>query len=248
MAFSGLFRQLYVLGMCWGRLHSNRSLCAVAALCLSALGGAVAAADLPLSRTEPPASPDVVARQLFSPTPIATDPKWAMTIFVGAGAGDDRLLELLARPWSGDFRDDYFVGGALSRKLVRFWNYVTIEAELGVGARFGQTNGGEAWGAFYLRFDGFPWNRFVYTTFAVSTGLHFISELPLGETYPGDRTSHVLHYFSPEFTLAHPQYKNHELVVRYHHRSGVFGQLNGVRGGSNVIALGYRHRFDSFER
>ena len=107
---------------------------------------------------------------------------------------------------------------------------------------------GEVWGAVYFRFDGFPWNGFVYTTAAVSTGLDYISKLPPAETRPGDSTSHVLHYFSPEITFAHPQYKQHELIFRYHHRSGVFGTFNNVWGGSNVLALGYRYRYDFFGR
>jgi hypothetical protein len=150
----------------------------------------------------------------------------------------------MVSPWNGDFRDSYFVGGTFSRRLARFWNYFSVEAEFGTGGRFGSTNAGEVWGAVYFRFDGFPWNRFVYTTFAVSTGLNYLSKLPPSETYPSDPTSHVLHYFSPEFTFAHPQYKQHEMLIRYHHRSGVFGAFNGVWGGSNVIALGYRYRYD----
>ena len=147
-------------------------------------------------------------------------------------------------PWNGDFRDNYFAGGAFSRRLARFWSYFSIEAEIGTGGRFGSVNAGEVWGAIYFRYDGFPWNRFVYTTLAVSTGLNYLSKLPPSETHPGNSTSHVLHYFSPEITFAHPQHKQHELLVRYHHRSGVFSTFNGVWGGSNVIALGYRYRYD----
>jgi hypothetical protein len=53
-----------------------------------------------------------------------------------------------------------------------------------------------------------------------------------------------LHYFSPEITFALPEHKEHELLIRYHHRSGVFGTFNGVWGGSNVLTMGYRYRFD----
>jgi hypothetical protein len=189
-------------------------------------------------------SPGPSSHQLLSATPIASDPKWAVTFMAGASAGDDKLVWLLTSPWTADIRDDYFVGGALSRRLVRFWNYFSIEAEVGVGARFGMTNGPETWGAIYFRYDHFPWNNKLYTTVAVSTGLDYLSKLPPSETYPGDPTSHLLHYFSPEITFALPEFKQHELLIRYHHRSGVFGTFNGVWGGSNVIALGYRYRFD----
>ena len=182
--------------------------------------------------------------QLTSPTPISADPQWAVTVLGGASAGDDRLIWLLTSPWKAQFRDDYFAGGAVSRKLVRFWKYFTVEAEVGFGARFGMTNSPETWGALYFRYDHFPWNNTLYTTVAVSTGLDYLSKLPPSETYPGDPTSHVLHYFSPEITFALPEFKQHEVLIRYHHRSGVFGTFNGVWGGSNVISLGYRYRFD----
>jgi len=189
-------------------------------------------------------SPGPSSSQLLSATPIASDPQWAVTFLFGASAGDDRLIWLLTSPWTARFRDDYFAGGAVSRRLVRFWNYFSIEAEMGVGGRFGITNSPETWGAIYFRYDHFPWNKWLYTTVAVSTGLDYLSKLPPSETFPGDPTSHVLHYFSPEITFALPEFKQHELLIRYHHRSGVFGTFNGVWGGSNVIAAGYRYRFD----
>ena len=216
---------------------------AALAVCLTFFGEAAHATDL-LPSVSGTTRYETSSRQLFSPTPIASDPKWAITVLAGASAGDDKLRELMVSPWNGDFRDNYFAGSAFSRRLARFWSYFSIEAEIGTGGRFGSVNAGEVWGAIYFRYDGFPWNRFVYTTLAVSTGLNYLSKLPPSETHPGDSTSHVLHYFSPEITFAHPQHKQHELLVRYHHRSGVFGTFNGVWGGSNVIALGYRYRYD----
>jgi hypothetical protein len=224
---------------------AGRGICTALLLFLSCIP------DMPATATDlspgPVINPSASAPsppQLLSPTPIASDPKWAVTALVGASAGDDRLLWLLSSPWTAQFRDDYFVGGALSRQLVRFWNHFSIEAELGVGARLGVTDGVEEWAAIYLRYDNFSWNNTLYTTVATSTGVNYLSNLPPAETHPGDRTSHLLHYFSPEITFALPQFKQHELLIRYHHRSGVFGTFNGVWGGSNVLALGYRYRFD----
>jgi hypothetical protein len=230
------------------RLNQRDLIVAAVALGISFIGGTAGATDVSPPPIERPLSSEMTAPHLLGQAPAVSDPKWAITILAGTSAGDDKLAQLMASPWNGDFRDDYFVGGALSRKLARFWTYFLIEAELGVGGRFGNTDAGEAWGAIYFRFDGFPWNGLVFTTAAVSTGLNYLSKLPPAETHPGDPTSHVLHYFSPEFTLAHPQFKMHELVFRYHHRSGVFGTFNNVWGGSNVFALGYRYRYDSLAR
>jgi hypothetical protein len=230
------------------RLAPTKFIVAVLALGVSFFKGPAKATDVLPTPAERPASSEVAPQWLGPQTPTVSDPRWAVTVLAGASAGEDRLVELMTSPWNGDFRDDYFIGGALSRKLARFWTYFSVETELGVGGRLGHTNAGELWGAVYFRFDGFPWNNVVHTTAAVSTGLDYISKLPAAETHPGDATSHVLHYFSPELTFALPQFKYHELVFRYHHRSGVFGTFNNVWGGSNVLALGYRYRFDSFGR
>jgi len=34
-----------------------------------------------------------------------------------------------------------------------------------------------------------------------------------------------------------------EFVFRYHHRSGIFGTMNGMWGGSNVTTFGIRQRW-----
>ena len=164
------------------------------------------------------------SHQLLSPTPISSDPKWAITLLVGASAGDDKLVQLLTSPWTAKVRDDYFVGGSLSRRLTRFWTYFSLEAEMGVGGRFGATDAAEGWAAIYIRYNGFPWAHILYTTVAVSTGINYISKLPPAETRPGDSTSHLLHYFSPKSPLHYPN-------------------TNGTRCWSAIIiALGYLAR------
>ena len=196
---------------CEFELVASKRICAVFFLVLSCIPDVPAAAtDLLPGERANTNSLEQSSRQLLLPAPIASDPKWAVTLLAGASAGDDKLRQLLTSPWNTKFRDDYFVGGALSRRLVRFWNYFSIEAELGVGGRFGVTDGAEGWGAIFFRFDGFPWNKTLYTTFAVSTGIDYLSKLPPSETHPGDPTSHLLHYFSPEITFALPEYKQHE--------------------------------------
>ena len=217
---------------------------AAALALLSTVSTAAATDVLPAPSANVGSSGPPSSHQLLSPTPIASDPKWAFTLLVGASAGDDKLVQLMTSPWTAEVRDDYFVGGSLSRQLTQFWSHFSLEAEMGVGVRFGATDGAEGWAAIYFRYNDFPWNHILYTTVAVSTVLNYISKLPPAETRPGDPTSHLLHYFSPEITFALPQYKQHEVLVRYHHRSGVFGTFNNVWGGSNVIAIGYRNRFN----
>ncbi|MEJ1161273.1 hypothetical protein [Prosthecomicrobium sp. N25] len=194
------------------------------------------------SAAEPPR---VGTADLLSPTPVAAEPVWGAAVFLGASGGGADLHVLAYKPWHIDPSDHVFAGTAVSRRLARFWTDFTVEAEVGAGQRVGNRyHASEAWVAGYLRYDGFPWNRFVKTSVAFSTGLNIIDNLPSEETRRADKHhSHLLHYFSPEVTFALPEAPNHELVVRFQHRSGVFGTFNGVWGGSNVVAVGYRYRW-----
>lgn len=170
----------------------------------------------------------------------------ALTFFLGVSIDDVPFSETVLQPWNGTWGSDTLVGLAGSYEVARFWRWFTLEPEIGIAGRFGSTDSVELWGALYLRFDGFPWREHLYTTVAVSTGLNWISRLPEAEAgppfQPEQNTSSVLHYFAPEITFALPRHRQYALVLRYHHRSGVFGAINGVEDGSNVISLGLRYR------
>ncbi len=148
-------------------------------------------------------------------------------------------------PWEWDFRSSTFVGAAFSREVVRFEHYAAIETEVGVGKRFGILDEGEVWGALYFRWKAFPWDEYLRTTIAVSTGLNYATDVPVFEKLrtkgPGNQ---LLHYLSPELTLGLPAYPNVDLILRFHHRSG--GNLaffNNTGGGAQYGTAGLRVRF-----
>jgi len=171
----------------------------------------------------------------------------AVTLFVGSSVADGYLRQLILEPWSGSWGDDTILGGAYSRRFARFWRFFMLDGELGGVYRQGQTNGGEFWAALYLRYDGFPWTEYLYTTLGLSMGPDYVTRLPQPEVgtpqRPEPHTSRVLNYFSPEITFALPQSPQYEFSMRYMHRSGVFGLYNGVWEGSNTFTLGFRFRF-----
>jgi hypothetical protein len=170
----------------------------------------------------------------------------AVTFWIGTAAQDGILRDIATSPWNADWGADTFYGVSYSHRLGRFWRDFAVDIEAGGGYRAGSTNTPEAWGALYVRYDGFPWRNRLYTSFGLSTGLDWVNRLPESETgtpqQPEPNTTKVLHYFSPEFAFALPHYPEHELVLRYSHRSGIFGTFNGVWEGSNVLMLGYRRR------
>ncbi len=143
------------------------------------------------------------------------------------------------------------VAGAASRKLVRLLGVVDIEGEAGVGQRFGRMTETEAWTALFFRWTWFPWNSYLTTTIAASTGLNYATGVPAEERVRdgAGRSSKLLHFFSPEITFALPSQPQLEFVARLHHRSGgriLFGDIplfNGVDGGAQFATLGVRYRF-----
>ena len=138
------------------------------------------------------------------------------------------------------------VRGKLVRRLVTLFKVIDIEPELGIGKRFGNVRAVEIWGALYFRWTYFPWNDYVKTTIGVNTGLNYATEIEAEErqrSTPGHRGSNVLHNFSPEVTFALPEIPNYEIVFNYHHRSGIYGAINGVYGGTQFATVGLRHRF-----
>ncbi len=172
---------------------------------------------------------------------------WSATLFVGSSVADGKLRDLIVSPWTGSWGDDTLVGGAVQYRVARFWRFFMVDLEAGSAYRFGDTEGGEFWAAAYLRYDGFPWSNYVYTTVGLSMGPDFVTRLPQVErgtdARPEPNQSAWLNFFSPEITFALPEYPQYELALRYMHRSGIFGTYNGVYEGANSFVLGFRYRF-----
>ncbi len=175
----------------------------------------------------------------------------------GGVASETNFTELMFSPWSTHLNPIGVVGASYSHRLGTVNELVgdiglghigedfTIEAEGGTSFRFGDENLGEAWAALYLRYDGLPWNDTVYTTVGANTGVSVLTNLSDFEAWrdSNGKSSVLLHYLAPEFTFADPENKDLELVIRLHHRSGVFGLFDGVVSGSTFISAGVRMRF-----
>ncbi len=173
----------------------------------------------------------------------------AVMAFVGASVStnvEDIFFKPIG-PTAWNYSGGRIVGGAVSRRIATVFNIIDIEGELGAAKRLGDQTEGEFWGAFYVRWTAFPWNHFIYTTLGLSTGLSYatgISDFERAHSglNPPNGT-HVQHYFSPELTFALPEHKERQLVVRLHHRSGVYGVMSGALSGSTYISVGIRAWF-----
>jgi len=173
----------------------------------------------------------------------------AITGFVGKAVGtnvQDIFFHAIP-PWKWSFDDGGIVGATAARRVATIFDIIDIETEIGAAKRFGNMSEGEFWGAIYVRYIDFPWNKYLYTTFALSTGLNYATGISdfekevSGLNPPGG--THVMHYFSPEFTFALPDHKDRQLVVRLHHRSGAYGVISGAFSGASYLTVGFRAWF-----
>lgn len=173
----------------------------------------------------------------------------AIMIFAGR-AVDTNVQDIFFKeigPWNWHYDDGGIVGATASRRIATLFQILDIEAEVGAAKRFGDMDEGEVWGAMYVRFTDFPWNNFLYTTLALSTGLNYATgisdfEKRASELNPPGGT-HVMHYFSPELTFALPNHKDRQLVLRLHHRSGAYGIVSGAFSGASYLTVGLRAWF-----
>jgi hypothetical protein len=156
-------------------------------------------------------------------------------------------------PWKWHWGGSELIAGSFSRRLLTLGNALNIEPELGIGKRFGELTAGEFWGALVFRWTAFPWNDTIKTSIAVSEGLSITTQVDSQERALSDyeytstgwkKTGSIfLNYFSPEMTFALPQFPAYELLVRFHHRSGIFGLINDVHAGAQYETVGIRIHF-----
>lgn len=198
-----------------------------------------------------------LAGDIETPESLKTDRGGDHSVTAWFGQATNTVFtQTIYSPWTAEMVDLYFVGGSVSYRLGTLGDVlfdphlgslgqdVTIEIEGGLNYHFGSENLGEGWAALYFRYDGFPWNDYVYTTFAINTGLSMLSEnSDFERSRSDDQSVQLLHYFSPEITVADPEHKDLEFVLRLHHRSGMFGLFDGIWNGSSFVTGGIRYRF-----
>jgi len=147
-------------------------------------------------------------------------------------------------PWRWQTDHTEIIAGSIGRRLATLWGVLDVDPELGVGQRIGHQHATEIWGAVYLRWTDFPWNKFIITTIGLSTGVSFVTRVDAGEAELNEPNSVGIfqHYFSPEVTFALPRYPQLALMLRFHHRSRgfVFGH---AATGDGFASAGLEYRF-----
>lgn len=137
--------------------------------------------------------------------------------------------------------ENNFISLGLAREILR-WRHVGLEIEALVANHYDRASRTTPKRDYFeyavfvnLRYERFPWNRYLKTTVAVGEGYSYAEEKI------GDENKYGLNYLQLEASFALPHDDRHSLVVRIHHRSGVFGFVG--RGDSNYYTFGLRYRF-----
>lgn len=172
------------------------------------------------------------------PGNAGAEDKWFVNLY-GAQLSEDALVE----SFTADYVDAYLVALALGKEI---WNYkdaLCLEAEGQIVKHWGKQEHMEFNALFALRWLRFPWDQVIDTSFAVGEGLSYATEDPVIEAEKMDNPSKLLNYLMFEWALSVPSHPDWHIIIRVHHRSGIYGLFNGVDGGSNAAGAGVRYDF-----
>jgi hypothetical protein len=182
----------------------------------------------------------IVAFVLFFPHTSEANEEWAVTVYGASQLSGD----IWSTFYSPDFETSYyFLALAVSRKIYSFSKHLDLELE---GQGIKHMGGQHHWefnGLIALRWLTFPWNNYIDTTLAIGDGLSYVTHTPEIEEEIHGKTSPLLNYLMLELTFALPKTPRWDLVLRLHHRSGIFGLFDGIEGASNALGIGLKYRF-----
>lgn len=154
--------------------------------------------------------------------------------------------QIIKNPFGVNFLDDEIITAAYSRKLWDLGSGFSVELEGYLTLHLYEGGFAEGGGNLFIRFDRFPWNDYIHTTFALSLlGPSYVTQVSEREKghAPDGKGSKFLNNFMPEFTFALPRHPEWALMVRLHHRSGVFHLIKDITVGSNFVSFGIKHYF-----
>ena len=180
---------------------------------------------------------------LVLPGTLRAENTWNLALY-GARNSPDRFVDILTRP-PPEMRSSWLYAMTLGYTFYQGAG-VRMEAELQLARHTGMQRHYEV-NAIYLGRWSTPFtgpNRDL--NLALGHGLSWASEVPPIEprsTPEREDSTRLLHYMLLEIEFRPSRERPWSGFTRIHHRSGVFGLFDNVRGGSNFIALGIRYRW-----
>jgi len=182
--------------------------------------------------------------------PAASDPAPAAgrgPLSTGLYAGElfkGGLPEFFYRPQDSQFTPSYVAVLNFDYRAYKFEHLpLQFETEFDIGKRFHGANQWDFEVAPFFRWTSLPWNKWLYTNVRVGAlGASYATGISAWERQNSgnDKGSRWLEFLVPELTFASGPNSRGEAFIRVHHRSGLYGLINGVSGGSNYLSVGYR--------
>ncbi|NLC69752.1 MAG: hypothetical protein GX751_00160 [Desulfuromonadaceae bacterium] len=178
---------------------------------------------------------------LLLPITVAAEGRWFVSLYggeVGYGSLGDTLSGEL------EFKGSHhFIVGVLGKELWTWRDYIRLEVEGQAAQHWGDESHNEFNAVFVARWLPFWWDHIVDTSFAVGDGLSYATRTPAIEKEQHDETSKLLNYLMFELDFTSPRPSPWSVFFRLHHRSGMDGLFNDVRGASNALAAGVKYAF-----
>lgn len=167
-------------------------------------------------------------------------PAYAITIYSGVMTDDTWKTSIAGQ---ADLVDSYIITGAVSWTVYRPRNnWFSLELESSISQHFGTSRNLEfCIPIVTLRWEYFPWDKYVDTSVATGYGFSFATEIPQAEIDLDKSSEQLLLYFHYEAEFALPG-SPWALALRLHHRSPSYG-LFGQNGWSNYLTAGVRYSF-----
>lgn len=181
-----------------------------------------------------------------SPTPslsqgVEIEPDW--TVFAYGGKWSDNRYGEIIRTTT-ELRDSHLWVAGMSRSLIRFYPHLQLEGEWNLGRHTGRQDHFEMNAALSLRWNTFPWDDYLDTSFAHGIGPSYAFSRPPIEDDSDKKAERLLLFMQTELAVSPPAPGGSRWAwfVRIHHRSGIFGVLSDA-SGSNFLTTGIRFKF-----
>jgi hypothetical protein len=166
------------------------------------------------------------------------------TFYMGRISSEATWHDVLLKPYSTKYTDSYLVAGSFMHAYrEQYQGALRTEYEINLAYNFGEQDHWEINVApVTLRWQRFPWDRFLHSSIAFGLGLSYAFDRPEVEQRLENDTQQLLLFWQLELT-AGPRDGPWSAVLRLHHRSPGWGVMGVADGGMNAPSLGFRYGF-----
>jgi len=165
---------------------------------------------------------------------------WALTVYETKLTGDNLTDTFFMQ---SKYEHSYLVACALSKMIGPFNKNIDVGFEGQVVKHYIGQHHLEFNALIVARWEPFPWDDYLDTSFAMGEGVSYATKTPEIEAKYHAHTSQFLDYMMFELAFAVPKVDHWSVVARIHHRSGAWGLFHGVSGASNSLGFGVRYTF-----